>query len=222
MRMKRSLYNRPLLLSAVILLCLLSVRAFSQDLDYPDYRNKRDNFKKVQQKDIRADLASFTMAGIDESISKLSLEKIPISRYGRDFLEFEGQGIRVKVTVGPFDPAKHKLQKFEDHLVKIDGKGFVGHYGSTPTSSITGVTVWMGKDSIALPPVAYADLHDLQFGYVADGEMRSTDAVYLSADHRKIYIYLLSKDEKEGYEVTWVIQDKQYFRRVLDFDLFRF
>jgi hypothetical protein len=34
-----------------------------------------------------------------------------------------------------------------------------------------------------------------------------------------MYIYLFSQGEKNAFEVTWVIQDRQYLRRVLDFEL---
>jgi len=204
-----------------LLLTGFSCRA--QDLDYPDYRNKRDNFSKVSQKDIRADLASFTLAGIDESISKLPLPKIPIASYGRNYMIFEGDGIKVTVYTALFDPGKHKLQFMEKNLVKIDGKGYYGNYGKTPRSSISAVIVQMDKDSISLPPIAFSDIHDLEFGYAdASGVLRSTNAVYFSADRRRMYIYLLNKSDTGSYEVTWIIQDKQYLRRVLDYNLLKF
>ena len=42
-------------------------------------------------------------------------------------------------------------------------------------------------------------------------------AIVLSPDKKKIYIYMLNRDELGSYEVTWVIKDKQYLRRVVDF-----
>jgi hypothetical protein len=41
-----------------------------------DNRSKKESFIKVPQKEIRADLASFTMGGVDESIGKEHLKKI--------------------------------------------------------------------------------------------------------------------------------------------------
>jgi hypothetical protein len=203
------------------ILCLLpAFCSVAQDFDYPDYRNKRDNFKKVMQKDVRADLASFALAGIDESISKIDLRKIPLTRYGRNDIVFESGDTSVTIILGNFDKSKHKLQYIEKNLVKIDGKGFYGAYGREPKTSIEKITVVMGKDTIAIPPAAYADIHDLEMGYAdANGVLRSTDAVYFSADKRKMYIYLFSQGEKNAFEVTWVIQDRQYLRRVLDFQL---
>jgi hypothetical protein len=41
--------------------------------------------------------------------------------------------------------------------------------------------------------------------------------VYRSADGKRIYIYMLKRETGGSYEVTWVIQDKKYLRRIIDF-----
>ena len=41
-----------------------------------DTRSKKESFTKVGQKEIRADLATFTMGGVDESVGKEQLKKI--------------------------------------------------------------------------------------------------------------------------------------------------
>ncbi len=46
---------------------------------------------------------------------------------------------------------------------------------------------------------------------------KSHNSVLVSADGRKIYIYMLKRESGGSYEVTWVIQDKKYLRRVVDF-----
>jgi hypothetical protein len=204
---------RSLLLGVALGVGALSATA--QDLDYPDYRSKKDNFLKVQEKDVRNDLATFTMAGVEESISKLPLKSIPLKDYGRDFMKFEGNGLQVIVKTGRFDSSKHKLIFMEGHLVKIDKKAFYGSYGSLPKMTIESITVLNGKDTIPIPVTAYNDLYDPSYNYYdANGVARTRNAVYLSADNRRIYIYLLNPVQKNEY--TWVIQDKQYLRRVVD------
>ncbi|MGB8191603.1 MAG: hypothetical protein WCF67_06775, partial [Chitinophagaceae bacterium] len=54
----------------IFLLSITGLAAFPQDRDFPDYRSKKENFLRMQEKDLRADLASFTMGGMDESIGK--------------------------------------------------------------------------------------------------------------------------------------------------------
>src|SRR4051812_29656840 len=81
----------------------------AQDLDYPDYRSKKDNFAKVNDKDIRNDLASFVMAGLDESIGKAQLKSLSIKEVGSNYMTFEENNIQVTVKVGVFFPTKHKM-----------------------------------------------------------------------------------------------------------------
>lgn len=201
----------------LLTLCI-NLSAHSQD-DIPDYRPKRDRFASVQEQAIRFDLSSFTMAGIDESISKLPLNKIPLVELQKDYAIYKGNNITVTVKMGIFDPSVHKLMYYDEKwLVKIDGKGFFGNYGKIPRTNIQSVTVTINKDTVNLPKEAFFDLYNPSFMYKdAGGTQRSLNSVYLSNDGHRIYIYMLCPDDRGSYEVTWVLQDKQYLRRVVDF-----
>jgi hypothetical protein len=204
-----------------ILFCLIlstvALNSFAQD--FPDYRSKRDNFLKMQEKDIRAEIASFAMGGLDESVGKLPLQTVPLKNVGEDYITFEGKDIKVIVTRGVFTAGKKKLNYYDEkYLVKIDNKPFYGSFGKLPKTTIDKVIVIMNNDTIPVPPAAYADLYNPSFTYRdASGTQRTLNSVYLSNDKRKVYIYLLNKDEAGSYEVTWVIQDKKYLRRVIDY-----
>ncbi len=192
---------------------------FAQD-DMPDFRSKRENFSKMQEKDLQADLATFTMAGIDQSLAKLTLETLPVVKYGSNFIEFAGDNISVKITAGVFFPTQHKIFYSDKYLTKIDNKPYYGNYGKMPTISIASVAVTINGDSIQIPQTAFADLFNPSFIYTdQQGKIKTHDNVYLSADKRKIYIYMLNLDNTGGYEVTWIIEDKKFVRRVVDFDL---
>ena len=205
------------ILSVVFLFFLFVSNGFGQ-ADYPDYRTKKESFSKISDKQIKNELASFTMAGVEESIGKPALAKVPVSSYGKDYIAFNGNNVNVIVRTAPFDATGRKLQKVEEHVVKIDNKPFYGNYGSLPKTKIKSVSVVIGKDSVEIPAIAYFDIYDLNFGYRdASGTLRSTSSVYFSPDKNKIYIYLLSRANEGNYEVTWVIQDKKYLRRVLDY-----
>ncbi|HYE55277.1 MAG TPA: hypothetical protein VD996_10550 [Chitinophagaceae bacterium] len=202
----------------ILLLCI-SIASFSQDREFPDFRSKKETFLRVQEKDVRADLASFTMGGMDESVGKGKLFNIPATNYGNDFITFSGSDIQVTIKAGTFDKTKHKLQMFQNkYLVRIDGKPYFGNYGDVPTTTIQSITVLVGKDTVAIPAAAYADLYEPDFTYRdGAGTVKSYNKVYLSPDNKRIYIYMLNRDPYGSYEVTWVIQDKQYLRRVVDF-----
>lgn len=189
----------------------------AQDLDFPDYRSKKDNFSKINDKDIRNDLASFVMAGLDESIGKAQLKSLAIKEYGSSYMTFEENNIQVTIKVGVFFPTKHKMMYSEKHLVRIDGKPYYGgNYGEAPKSTIDAITVVVGKDTVPIPPTAFFDLYDPKFGFNQAGSTRTRNSVYLSNDKHTFYIYMLNI-ENGGSEYTFVIRDKQYLRRVVDF-----
>jgi hypothetical protein len=189
----------------------------AQDLDYPDYRSKKDNFSKVKDKDIRGDVASFALAAVDESIGKPPLPNVPVVDYGPNFMKYSNDKITVLIKTGIFLQGKHKLMLSEGHLLRIDGKPYYGGiYGQPPHVTIESITVIVDKDTVAIPPIAYVDLFDPKFSFNENGATRTRNGVFLSNDKHTFYIYMLNIDNK-GVEYTWVIRDKQYIQRVVDF-----
>ena len=202
-------------------LCLLglSIGALAQDESLPDLRNKRESFAKYPKGEIRDDLATFTIGGIDERIGKKPLEKLSATDYNMHSITFEGNNVKVVVTGGTFEAAKHKLFYYYDkkYLVKIDGKPYYGDYGTVPTATISSVIVIVNnKDTIAVPPTAYADLFHPDFVYTDGGTIKTHNAVYLSADKKRMYIYMVNSEAIGKYEVTWILQDNKYVGRVID------
>jgi len=203
---------------------LISSMSFAQEeREFPDYRSKKENFTRVQEKDVRTDLACFTFGGIDESIGKGKLHTLPVTHYGPNEISFGGKyinnDVQVKITGGTFDETKHKYTYYNKlHLVKIDAKPFYGSYDEIPETTIQSVIVLINKDTVEIPVAAYNDLFNPEFMYMdKSGVAKSMANVYLSEDKRTFYIYMLNRKPKANYEVTWVIQDKKYLRRVVDF-----
>jgi hypothetical protein len=190
----------------------------AQDPEYNDYRKKNENFSRVYDKVIRSDLASFTIGGIEESLGKTPLKRLPVKKYDDSYISYDSNDIQVIIQGGKFNPSKHKLFYEGKHLVKIDNKPYYGNYSKMPRNTIEKLTVIFGKDTVAIPANATADLYNPNFTFFnSSGELASQDAVYISPDKSRLYIYMLNKDDAGSYEVTWVIQDKKYLRRVLDF-----
>jgi hypothetical protein len=199
-----------------LLLLFCGFSGMAQDLDFPDFRNKKDNFSKVSDKDIRADVASFALAGVDESIGKAPLPSLPVQDVGPNFIKYGNDNITVIIKSGIFLPSKHKLMMQEGHLLRIDGKPYYGGViGQPPHTTIESITVLVGKDTVPIPATAYFDLYDPKFSFRENGETRSRNGVFLSNDKHSFYIYLLNIDNK-GAEYTFVIRDKQYLRRIVD------
>ncbi|HEX8333124.1 MAG TPA: hypothetical protein VF622_10900 [Segetibacter sp.] len=208
----------------LFLFVVTSKFCIAQNGDFPDYRSKKELFTRIQEKDIRSDVASYSMAGIDESVGKLPLKTIPISKAGSNFISFEENNIQVNITGGTFDPSKHKLGYFDTekkHLVKINNKPYFGDYGKVPKTTIENISVIIDRDTIVIPQTAFFDLYNPIFSFKEGGVIKSNNKVYLSADGRKIYIYMLKQEAGGSYEATWVIQDRKYLRRVVDFGFLR-
>lgn len=202
---------------SLLLLCS-GLAVFAQDdPDYPDFRQKKDNFSHISDKDVRSDVSTFCLAGVDESVGKPSLPQVPVVDYGPNFMKYANDHIQVIIKTGIFLAAKHKLMQQEGHLLRIDGKPYYGGiYGQQPHTTIESITVIVDKDTVPIPKTAYADLFDTRFSYNENGATRTRNGVFLSNDKHTFYIYMLNIDNK-GTEYTWVIRDKQYLRRVVDY-----
>ena len=185
--------------------------------DYQDTRKKNESFAKLPKAEVRADLSTFTLSGIDEAVGKEELKKIPFTNFGADYMNFVGDDVKVSIKLSPFDVAKHKLEYDEKYLIKIDKKPYYGNYGNVPGTFISKIIVTIGGDTVAIPPVAYFDLYNLNFTYTDQGTLKSRNGIYKSKDGHRMYIYIFCKDATGSYEVTWIIQDKVYARRVLDY-----
>ena len=203
------------LLIAVNIACL----SFAQDENIPTYHNKRESLSKMTERDIRADLATFTLAGVDESVGKQStLAPAPVTDYSNNFVQFSKDNLQIKIISGKFDQSKHKIQYYDKYVARIDNKAFYGIDGVMPKKTIESVFVIAGKDTINIPSTAFSDLYEPVFcGPNNGGQIKCNCAIYISNDKRRIYIYMLNSSGKGGYEVTWVLQDKQYLRRVIDY-----
>jgi hypothetical protein len=208
----------------LLALASCSTLALAQDDEsLPDIRNKRENFVKYPKGEIRDDLATFTLGGVDERLGKAPLQKLPATDYTSNSITWEGENYKVVITSERFEPSKHKLQYYyEKHLVKIDNKPYYGNYGKVPTMGIRSVVVVHGKDTIPVPADYYKDLYQPEFIYHDEsGQARTRNAVYISADKKKLYIYMLNNEAVGHYEVTWIINDRHYVGRVIDSGLLK-
>jgi hypothetical protein len=57
----------------------------------------------------------------------------------------------------------------------------------------------------------------MNFAYSDKGTTKTTNGIYRSVNPHRLYLYLFCKDNTGSYEVTWIIYDKKFVRRVLDY-----
>ena len=207
------------ILLSLMFCCIINL-SFAQDDDIPDYRTKRENFLKMQEKDIRADLSQFTFGGISESLMKHRLDAIPIESVNNEAIIFSNDTVIAQITTGTFDATKHKITWYNDkYAVKIDNKPFWGTDKTVPKNTITSIIAVIESDTVVVPAAAFIDLYEPKLFYTdAKGSKKTFCNVYRSLDKRKYYIYMVNGDGAGRYEVTWVIQDKRYLRRVVDWE----
>ncbi len=206
---------KTILLFAGLFFCLICKA--QRFYEYQDTRKKNESFKKIPPGNIRNDLSTFTLSGIDEAVGKEEPGKISYKTFGSDFMTFEGDGVNAKITLAPFNPAKHKLDYDEKYLIRIDRKPYYGGYSVIPKTYISNIVITIDNDTVAIPAIAYADLYNLNLTYTDKGSLKTRNGIYKSKDGHWVYLYIFCKDATGSYEVTWVIQDKKYVRRVLDY-----
>src|SRR5205809_1889892 len=138
----------------LILLCSILNISFAQS-DIPDYRSKKDNFLKMQEKDIRADLSQFTFGGISESLTKHRLDALPVKSLNNDAIIFSNDTVVVQITTGTFDPTKHKVTWYADkYAVKLDNHAFWGTENTVPKHTITSIVAIVEADTVVIPAEA--------------------------------------------------------------------
>lgn len=196
-----------------------SMHVCGQDLDYQDTRKKNESFAKLRVPNLRTDLTTFTLAGIGESVGQTDLQKIMPSEVSSNFIRFNENGIEVLIQLAPFDTAGHKFTYDDKYVTKIDKKTYFGDYGYLPRTHIKNISIKMDGKVVELPSAAYSDLYNVQTSYFFKGSQKTGTAIYISQTGHLMYLYLLSKKDKGSYEVTWIFQNGQYLRRVLDYDL---
>ncbi len=82
-------------------------------------------------------------------------------------------------------------------------------------------TIYYGKYKygFVLPDSIVNDIYDPVFCHEyskRNKPIKSDCKVYQSEDKRRVYIYMLNGKGEERYEVIWIIQDDQYYSRVID------
>ncbi len=187
-----------------------------KNYEYQDTRKKNETFAKLPQ-ELKAELSTFTFSGIDVGIKKEPLKKISFTAIGPDFMTFAAAEIKATITTAPFVVGKRRLDYDEGYLIRIDKKTYYGGYSTLPKTAIKSIIIVLGKDTVIIPPTAYADLYNLNFAYSDKGTQRTTNGIYRSSNPFRFYLYLFCKDNTGSYEVTWIIQNKKYLRRVLDY-----
>lgn len=200
-----------------IIFLLFADYLFAQEIAIPDYHGDKESLQKVKDKIIRKEVATFTIAGTEEPVSKIKLGEIPLISFGNNFSVFQKDSIKVTLTIGKFHKTNHKIKYLGSYVVKIDNKPFWGTDGGLPKEQINSIHMIVGKDTIHIPKSAYSDLFEPSLSWKELNKTIGNLWVYYSKDRNRFYIAMMNSDGAGAYEVTLIIKNKKYFGRVIDY-----
>ncbi len=127
------------------------------------------------------------------------------------------ENISVTIKGKPFDKSKYKIKRDENgYVAAINGKHLFGVDGGLPATAIQSVEMIIGKDTLRLPHSAYFNLFQPTLYGRGDSNDFGSPQIYISTDKKRIYVHTEHSDAAGAYEVTWIIEDKKYLRRVVD------
>ena len=132
-----------------------------------------------------------------------------------------GDKVSVSISIGSFEPAKHKLylsdtvykfihnEKRIDYLkIKnlIDGKRAYGIDGDFPKTEIKSFKLKYNDKWLTIPKSSFANFYELH--------LESIEA-YLSKDKTLIYIYINGSDGAGSYSLKFVFDKSKYITRLI-------
>lgn len=184
------------------------------------YSQVSESYADLPEGIIKTEVSSFARSAgmvkqIDSSNNKLT--EIKLKRCANDFVSFESGDLI----------ALDKLVSIQSRPVSTTGNKMVGEkvWGSGDsllTTEVSEVRYIHYKSQLILPDSAIAGLFNPKFcmnpakNNKIGKATTSNCRVYQSRDKRRVYIYMLNGEGSQQYEVTWVIEDGQYYGRIVD------
>ncbi|MFA6922993.1 MAG: hypothetical protein WC223_01955 [Bacteroidales bacterium] len=165
-----------------------------------DSSNTKKGFLKIKDNAIKSEIAIFSIKGSSLMKSynntKEKLEEIPLKKHTDSSAFFEkGNLYASEVIVSIYIECRNQNSKIKEI-------NYI-HY----------------KYGLSLPDSAFKDLNisNLCIESIFKGKsMLAKCKVFRTADKKRVYIYMIYKEGKDAYEVTWIISDGKYYNRVID------
>lgn len=184
------------------------------------YSQTSESYTDLPEGSIKSEVASFAKsAGRTRQIDSVNnkLTEIKLKRCSNDFVYFESGDMI----------ALDKLVSIQSKTVtatsnKVPGDKAWGMGDSFPLTEVLQVRYIHYKYQLILPDSAIAGLFNPKFCISPRknnkiGKTTSSNCrVYQSQDKRRVYIYMLNGEGAQQYEVTWVIEDSKYYKRIVD------
>lgn len=183
------------------------------------YGQKNESYSALPESIVKREIAFFVKAASGMLIdSSLLLTEIKLSRCSNDFVIFESGNL---IALDKLISIYSKPVNLNSITLTDKGKLW-GISEDLPTTQISEVRFLHYKYQLLLADSAISGLYNPKFCINPKknnkiGEATSTNCkAYQSKDKRRVYIYMLNGEGAEQYEVTWIINESNYYGRVID------
>lgn len=187
------------------------------------------NIKRVDQISdslVKREMAYFTITGIASNIKLKEIELFYSHDAGVSLRKSNCYGIKrlIHIDYEYFDTSKHKITYGSDGddsvIMAIDDNPFWGVSNSLPHRKVKSITFFQVKARHSLPESAFNGIFEPSIYYCTTKKDRKKHQnyfkAYLSEDNRRMYIYMLNGKGKDRYEVTWIINELEYYGRYIN------
>lgn len=222
-------------LSCLCFLCCLATNCFAQrDSVSVQELKSRESFWNLTDTTIRNEIASFNRKGDSikqrASVKQVELIEIPLISCSDTVINFHLKDAYIHVYVSAFDTVGHPLtysNRRQKVLTKIDGQPFWGTNGELPARKVRDVFFVLHSHLLVdFPPEAFTGIYEpplCTWDYNPVGKIVHREALaspnlrlFHSTTTNHHYLYLLNGEGENRYEVTWIVEDGRYLRRVVD------
>ena len=174
-------------------------------------------FHKVKDSVMRREIAGIAIIpSLETSLKPFPLKEIKPFRVTNTSISFQLDSLMVHISAEVFQRAKHRLGYKEGYLQTIDGKPYFGSDGGVLKLS-TRLNVKNGRAQIKIPVTAVEDLYEPNYCYINERSTQCHTRTYCSIDNRRIYIYMNNSDGTGAYEVAWILKNRVYAGRMIDY-----
>jgi len=159
--------------------------------------------------------SSGNMVQIGEINNKLI--EIKLKRCSHDFAYFESGDI---IALDKLVSIQSKAVTTTGNKITDDKAWGIGDI--PPSTEVSEVRYIHYKFQLILPDSAIAGLFNPKFCANPKKNNKTGKTlicnckVFQSLDRRRVYIYMLNGEGSQQYEVTWAIEDGEYYRRIVD------
>lgn len=173
----------------------------------------KENFDHVGDSLLQRQLAYFCdiTTGTNWKKASIKLDTVPLYRLISNEVVFADSNCTIKITKRPFNKAMHSLlmsnQGGYNCLIAIDSLPIWGTDCDTPRHEYNYIDIEIDGKKVAIPASATKGLYEPSLHFAK---------VYRTKNRRRYFIHMWNSDGAGAYELTFVIDNGKYLRRVAD------